>query len=437
VLDAVGTEISGALFVFTAADTTVVSVSPTGVVQSLGPAAKTTISITSGTLSRTLDVTVTAVPTEVRVSPSSVQIGPHGKGQFTVTILDAIGVAIPNAATTWTTSDQNIVTITSSGFMTVVGPLGSATIAARSGTATTTVPVAVADMRRPSGAFASFTPFQYAWGLGVSSAGAIIAPGQDGQHSVRVDASDGTITPITGNAGGFELCFTADGATAYIGNTSFNRVDVVDVASNTVTGSFPLNQQPFGMQLSRDDKTLYVGSGNVVAVYDLGTKAQLTWIEANGNVVALARHPTADLLYASQNGGGAAVEIDISRNALTGRQFSAPSPFVSQSLIAADAGTIFVLVQNPALITGDIAPYDLSSGAPKPVLPDAGGFGGAITPDGKELWTVGYSGIHIIDLVTGNVRVLASPIEGRRIVFSADGSTAVISGDGGGIGFVR
>ena len=131
------------------------------------------------------------------------------------------------------------------------------------------------------------------------------------------------------------------------------------------------------------------------------------------------------------------MEIDMPSSALTGRTFGAASAFVTQSVVSPDGATLYVTVQNPALLDGDIAAFDLFNGSGKPAMTGAGGFGVAITPDGQELWAVGYSGLHITDLTTGATRVVVTPVEGRRIVFTPDGSTAVITGEGGGVVFVR
>lgn len=430
VVDAVGAPIPGATITYTPSNSSLITVSSSGLVQSLGPAGTTSVTLSSGTVSRVLSVAITQVATELRVAPGVVRIGQHGQAQLSATLVDAVGAPIPNATFTWTTSDQNIATVSGSGLVTSVGPLGNATITARSGVFSKAVTVEVANVVHPSATSVTSVAFAGSWGLGVSSTGVILAPSLDGQHTGRVNAATGEITPVSGVAGGIDVSFTSNGATAYTATWTTNRVDIIDVASNTATGSFATTVQPLAIQVGRDDQTIYVGSSDVVVAYDAVSKAEKARIPVTGAINAMTLHPSLDRMYVSGFNAGRVTEISTSTNTVV-RTFQV-SGYAQEAVVSRDGSRLYVAVES-----GELAIFDLGSGAQLPSIPGGGGFGAAMTPDGLELWTVIGTSLRMVDVGTRTVRTFALPAGGRRIVFSADGSTAVITQESSGIMFVR
>lgn len=405
-----------------------ISVSPTGLITSLGPAGTTSIQLSTQNLNRTISVVVNQVATDLLVAPSSLRIGKNGKAQLVATVVDAVGTAMPSGSITWTSNDQSIVTVSSTGFVTAVGPLGSTSITVKSGAFTKTVNVEVADISRPSGTSVTTASFNGSWGLGISSGGIIVAPGSDGAHTVTVDPG-GSVAPTNGSAGGLDVTFTSAGTTAYVANQIYNRIDIIDVATNTVTGNFP-TVQPIAVQMSRDDQTLYVGTGGLVVAYDVTTKAEKGRITVAGTVNAMILHPSQPLLYVTGFDAGTVTEINTTTNSVT-RTFHVGG-FAQEAAVTPNGATLYVAIEN-----GDLAMFDLGSGVQGPSISGAGGFGAALTPDGLELWVVSGSTLKMVDLGARTFRTLALPTGGRRIVFSSDASVAVITQEGSGFMFVR
>jgi hypothetical protein len=428
VVDAVGTPIPGSTINYSPANPSLISVSPTGLITSLGPGGTTSLMLSTPTLNRTISVVVNQVASDLRVAPSSVRIGKTGKAQLVATIVDAVGAAMPSGSITWTSNDQSIATVSSTGVVTAVGPLGSTTITVKSGNFTRTVAVEVANISRPSGTSVTTASFANTWGLGISSNGAIVAPGYDGAHSAIVDPA-GAVLPTNGSAGGLDVTFNSTGTTAYIGNQVNNRIDVVDVASNTVVGNFTV-VQPIAVQMSRDDQTLYVGAGGLVVAYDPATHAEKTRITVPGTINAMTLHPSQNLLYVTGFEAGAVTEINTSTNTVT-RTFHVGGT-AQEAVVTADGSTLYVAIEG-----SDLAMFDLASGVQGPSISGAGGFGAALTPDGLELWVVSGGTLKMVDLGARTFRSLALPTGGRRIVFSNDASVAVITQEGSGFMFVR
>lgn len=428
VVDAVGTPIPGATINYVPFNGSLISVSSTGLITSLGPAGTTSVQLSTQNLNRTISVVVNQVATDLLVAPSSVRIGKNGRAQLVATVVDAVGTAMPSGSITWTSNDQAIVTVSSTGLITSVGPLGSTSITVKSGSFTKTVNVEVADISRPSGTSVTTASFNYTWGLGISSSGVIVGPATDGSHTVIVDPA-GSVLPTNGNAGGIDVTFNSTGTTAYVANHIYSRIDIIDVASNSVTGNFAV-VQPIAVQMSRDDQTLYVGTGGLVVAYDVATKAEKGRISVPGTINAMTLHPSQPLMYVTGYDAGTVTEINTSTNAVT-RSFHVAGT-AQEAVVTPNGATLYVAIEG-----GDLAMFDLGSGVQGPSISGAGGFGAALTPDGLELWVVSGGTLKMVDLGARTFRTLALPAGGRRIVFSNDASVAVITQEGSGFMFVR
>lgn len=428
VVDAVGTPIPGSPITYATSTPGLISVSQTGLVTSIGPAGTASVALSTPTLARTISIVVKQVASNLLVAPSSIRIAKNGKAQLVATVVDAVGAAMPTGSITYISNDQSIVTVSSTGVVTSVGPLGITSITVKSGTFTRTANVEVANITRPSATSVTTANFSGSWGLGISATGVIVAPGSDGTHTAIVDPL-GSVLPTNGSTGGLDVTFNSTGTTAYVGNHISNRIDIIDVASNTVTGTFPV-VQPIAVQMSRDDQTLYVGASSVVVAYDVATKAEKGRIPVSGTINAMTLHPLQPLLYVTGYDAGTVTEINTSTNSVT-RSFRVGG-VAQEAVVTSDGSTLYVPIEG-----GDLAMFDLASGVQGPSIAGAGGFGAALTPDGKELWVVIYNTLKIVDLGARSFRTFALPTSGRRIVFSNDASVAVITQEGTGFMFVR
>jgi len=141
-LDASGAALAGRTFTFGSSAPAVASVSAQGVVQAL-TAGSATITVSSGSISKTVTVTV-ADPAVASIAVSLAQpaLNPGQSTTASVTVLSVNGTALTPKGIAWMTSDAAIATVSSTGTVLAVGA-GSATITATmngvSGAATVTV----------------------------------------------------------------------------------------------------------------------------------------------------------------------------------------------------------------------------------------------------------------------------------------------------------
>lgn len=165
--------------------------------------------------------------------------------------------------------------------------------------------------------------------------------------------------------------------------------------------------------------------------YDLGTRMEKTRIAVSGTVNAISLHPSLDLIYATGFDANTVTEISTTTNAVT-RAFRTNVGSAQESVVSANGNTLYVATESSEL---DV--FDLTTGSQQPAIAGAGGFGAALTPDGLQLWVVGGNTLKIVDLAARTFQNVVLPFGGRRIVFTPDGSAAVITGDGSNLMFVR
>src|SRR5213079_1429559 len=140
--DANGAALSGRVVTWSSSNTSVATVSTSGLVSGVTPGSAT-ITATSEGKSATASITVTDIPvTSVDVTPPTATVQAGQTVQLTATPKDVNGTALSGRAVTWSSSNTSVATVNSSGLVSGVTP-GSATITAtsegKSGTASVTV----------------------------------------------------------------------------------------------------------------------------------------------------------------------------------------------------------------------------------------------------------------------------------------------------------
>ena len=136
--DADGQSISGGSFTWVSSDTTVASVSATGLVTAVANGTAT-VTVTSGSASATASATIEQVAASITLSPDSlVFVAVGDTATVTAIVLDAGGSEIPSPTLTWSSSDTTAVTVNSSGLVTAVAS-GLATVTAQTGDLQATV----------------------------------------------------------------------------------------------------------------------------------------------------------------------------------------------------------------------------------------------------------------------------------------------------------
>ncbi len=182
--NAQGQAVSIASFNWQSSSSTVASVSSTGTVTAAGPGTATITASVSG-VTGSASVTVTVPVASVTIAPASGTVTPGGTIQLTATTRDAGGNILSGRSISWSSSNGQIASVSSSGLVTGVAS-GTATITATSegvqGTASITV----------LGNLAIRVENQLVGPINVTINGVLV-----GQVAAAQVQTNGTVTPTT------------------------------------------------------------------------------------------------------------------------------------------------------------------------------------------------------------------------------------------------
>jgi hypothetical protein len=128
--DASGNAISGKTFTWSSSDDGLATVSSSGLVTAVANGSVTITATTDG-VNGTAAMEVDQVAVSVVIAPSTATLISLGETvQLTASAQDASGNAASGKTFTWSSSDETVMTVGSSGLVTAAGPNGSATITA-------------------------------------------------------------------------------------------------------------------------------------------------------------------------------------------------------------------------------------------------------------------------------------------------------------------
>jgi YVTN family beta-propeller protein len=435
VLDAVGDTIQGAPLSFTSSNQSLAAVSNAGLVVSTGPAGQVSIIARSDSLSTSVSVTIAQVPTSIS-GPPTINIGKSAQLQLRLALLDAVGTPIPNATFHYVSSNTGSVTVSSAGLLTSVGPLGSATITVTSGSITKKITVAVVSVTHPQGTIVATVPAGSAsYGVAISQAGVVYAA-QLGSGLARADLPSFTFGTPFSTGGAWTVAFAPGGATAYVSGYNSSGLAIVNVASNTVTGTVTDGTagNAYDVAVSQDGSRVYVSGDGHVYVIDPIAKSIVFNVAVSGAANHISVHPSQPFVYASLFDAQEVDEVNVQTGAVT-QHFAVPG--TPQGTVVSPDGSLLYIANESGVL--DI--LNLSTKAIEDsVQLGCGGYGIAMSPDAEQLWvSCGYGNVvKVVDVASRTVvATIAAGNSPRRVAFDAAGTTAVVVGDGGSAVFVQ
>src|SRR5262245_45980254 len=142
VVDANGHAMDGETMSFSSSAPTIVNISSTGLMTSLGPLGDVLITADDNGLTDTVRVLVSQRISGVAVTPNPLSLHRHTTLQLTPTATDVAGNSIPNGFS-FTSSNPSVATIDQAGLVTAPGDAGVATITVTLDTFKVDVPVTV------------------------------------------------------------------------------------------------------------------------------------------------------------------------------------------------------------------------------------------------------------------------------------------------------
>lgn len=423
-LDRVDAPIPNATFAYESSNPAIVTVSATGLVTSVGPAGSASITVRSGAFATTAQVAVTQVPTTIRVlAPSPLRIGVNRSVKLPVVVLDAVNVPIPGQALAFTSLNPALVTVSSDGTITSVGPLGSAEVRIEvpgSGLSIT-FQLQVVTASSPTGTVVDTVPVSGGYAVALTAGSRAFVGGPFGDEVASIDLVARTATPVTWGKAFYAVAISRDQRHAYL-TAAGDMLREVDLVTGTFNDT-PLGLQGFGLALSPDDRFAYVGTQtDRLLVVDLASKT----IVARIQLPVAGLHITIDQTgrYAYVTWDSDVVEVDLTSRQMT-RKFSIVRGHATA--LAPGSRTLYVGTQN-----GAVHRVDLDTGAVElfKATPTCGSWGLGVTPDERFLYLAcsGEGRVDVMDVASRQVvRQYTGYGEPRRVAVSDDGSTVVVA----------
>ena len=432
VFDGDGTLLVGVGVSFASSDTTLVTVSASGLVRAVGSLGRATVQVTCGSASAGVAVSlVPLAPTSMTVSPPSVGLGVGDSVRLTATVYDQIGSVISGAAVTFASADPSVATVSASGVVHGVA-VGGTSVTASSGAAHAAVPVEVA----PADTVTARIPVPGStYGIDVSGGGVIYATVVSAQRLARVSLTTlALVDTIHVGAAPTGVAFSPDGASAYVTNQFSGTLSVVKVAADSQVATVTLGNAPFVVLPSPTGSPVVAtdNSGNLYFV-DPGTNSVTATLSVGGAPNGLAFNGAGTRLYASTMIGGTVAVVNPVSHALLSTIATGGVP---QGLALSGDGTE-LYVANEA---GRLDVYSVASAARLASIPlDGGGFGLARSPDDSVLY-VGIPSLGKVQIVRRSTRQVTKTLAvggtPRRIAFTPDGRHVLIANEAGYVSVV-
>ncbi len=246
-------------------------------------------------------------------------------------------------------------------------------------------------------------------------AGAVRAPGQDGEPLALVTSFDGatvslidtTIGALVGmlsvGNGPEGVAIASDGRRAYVTNTEDDTISYFDLANRVVDRLVQAGgggtSAPRGIAVSPDGSRLYVANSNQgsVAVVDVASGTVTKQIAVGGGPFGLAINPQGTRVVVANQGDGNASIIDSSTLSVVGTVNVGAQPFGVAT--APDGNTAYIA----SFGANRVALIDLSTNLlKKSIQVGIGPFGIAPSPDGLSLYVSDNANqVSVVDLVLG------------------------------------
>ena len=432
VVDGVNDPIPNQTITYQSLSAGILTVSPTGFVYAGGAAGVATVIARNGLLADTSSITVVAVANSITITPPQAFLRQGDSLQLSAGVLDRHGDAMPAASVTWSSTDTTVVRVSGTGRALSVGPMGSASIGAYSGSAATFVQVTVHDSaisaRLPVGGGA----------LGIVASGDIAYVALGGSDRVaRLDLVTSTVTnSVTVGSWPTYLTFDAAGTTAYVANQFSRSVGVINVATSTQTRMISVTGDPVPVAISADGTTLFVTTNaNRLYKIALANDSVVDSIALPETSHHLLMHPNDTLLYVATRAAGTVLEVNW-RTMTAARTFTLGGTtqgmaisLDQQELYVADEGLNALRVVNLASGTTDTS-----------VALAGGGEGLALSTDGTKLYVgLVFAGkVQVINRVARTVlKTISTGGTPREIAVDAARSRVLVANENGWVDIIR
>ena len=421
-----GLPIPGAPITFTSGTPSLATVSPSGVVDPVGPAGQVVITVSSGALTATVPVAITQVATTLDVNPNPVRMGMNGSLQMASTVRDLAGAAMPGIAAAYQSSNSALAMVTATGLLQGKGATGTLSVHVTAAGLAADVPVTLIDFGSLEG---TSTVAGVAYGIDVTPTGLIFV---SGSVTSRATLDNRVFTTVVSTGSGFMYApaVAVSGTSAWISGLPDGSISEVNATTGALLGSISGGTYAnyFMLRMSSDGTRVYGAGSGLFTVINRATRVVEREVATASQGLSLALNPVGSTVFVG--GYGAIEEITPS----TGAARTVTSETNTNFAISPDGQYLYLVSEGDQVIKV----VRVSDGLLIKSIPvGCAGWGIAISPNGKKLIDSCGGTIIIVDVATDAVESIVVGGALRRTAFSADGLTAVITNAELGVHFIR
>lgn len=423
-LDIEGQPVHGATFTYEALSYTMVTVSPTGLVQSLGLAGDAVVTVRSGEHAFHKHIEITQVPTSIGATPLPFALAVGATRLLDADVLDATDDPIPEADIAFEATPAGLLAVDADGMVTAGSSAGAGTVTIRSGELSLNVNVTIVDPGSvPTGLGLRIPVPQPLVGVAVSAAGDIYGAAENGvlvKGSLGTTATDVYVVSSPSTIG---VALSKAGDRLYMTGGVSDGLLEVDPTTGEVLRSWSQPSVQFtDVVVSHDGNTIWVaGSGGFVYGIDRTSFLPVREWKIRDDVLHLALHPTLEILYAT--GLGRAFEIDVLLERI--REFDVNN-LAQGAAVAPTLDRLFVVSE-----FGVLEVVDLASGQVTPhPLPGCGAYDALVAPGGDVLYVscISSARVALVDIASLSVfSTIETTGKPARMALSGDGSKLVVA----------
>lgn len=288
----------------------------------------------------------------------------------------------------------------------------------------------------PAGVIHATTPLTARpFGIAISRAGHV--------YVTRLDASavSWSLLPQTDLSAAISVgstptsvAFDPAGERAYVANQLSETLGVIAVSAAQQTATVQVSGDPFYVLASSDGATVYATlNTNLVSGIDADLGTEVALIPAGDAPNGLALHPTEPRLFITAVFGGTITEVNTNTRQVT--RTLAPGGTLQGIVVAPEGDVLYVADEG-----GEMKVVDIATGGVTQVPGTSGGFGLAMSPDGRQLY-MGVPSAGVVRVIDRTSRTVVGTIMTggvpRRIAFDYFGGWAAIANESGWVTFVR
>jgi YVTN family beta-propeller protein len=209
------------------------------------------------------------------------------------------------------------------------------------------------------------------------------------------------------------VAVTPDGSEVYVTNFDDGTVSVINTATSMVPGApIPVGTNPYGVAVTPDGSKAYIannGDGTVSVINTATNTVSGSPIAVGTNPIGVAVTPDGSKAYVTNYGDGTVSVINTATNATSSINV-AGSPY--GVAVTPDGSKVYVA--NPAY-PGSVSVIDTTTNAVITAIPFGIGsapYGVVVTPDGSKVYVTNnaFGTVSVIDTATEAVVVQAIPV---------------------------